>query len=284
MRMLRAVMPGVLFAAVSLPYSAVAFQARQDASCIVSGDLPAESSDLSLEDNFAGIITVQSFFDSATCQKYRETPLFPSYDGGNNVIGDLIVESLDMEKMVSTFTALGKRDRGEQIHNDDEAVGLLTARHTYLETSTMAHRDHYAEGILQGQPVTGSSNAFVFLNTNPDALFFHGGATEGVPVVEGTLVVFDGAVSHYTHVPRGTVHLLGPLNTNTLQRVGTAPAPGPPTAAPPSVPCNSTGTFGFAVPVGPLCFEANLIPLGVMVTGLIASFLLCSVGARPNET
>jgi hypothetical protein len=285
-------LPTTVVAWFALISSVVAFQLiSQDASCTISEPLPIENSELRLQedDNFDGIITVQAFLDSATCQKYRETPLFPSFNDGDraNAQGDLIIDPKDLEKIVSTFTALGKRNGREERHNLHELsspVGIQTARHTYLETSTIAHYDHYAEGTLLGQPVTSSANAFVFLNTNPNAFFFHGSSSEGVPVVEGTLVVFDGSISHFTHVPSGTVHLLGPLNTKTLQRVGTAPAPGPtnpaPVPPPNPIPCNST----FAFPVGPLCLEASLFPVSLMVSGFIASLLIFSAAIKPNSS
>jgi hypothetical protein len=54
--------------------------------------------------------------------------------------------------------------------------------------------------------------AFVFLNTNQDAHFVHDDVS--VPVVEGTLVHFNGAIPHHTIVNSGVVQLLGPIYSN----------------------------------------------------------------------
>jgi hypothetical protein len=54
--------------------------------------------------------------------------------------------------------------------------------------------------------------AFVFLNTNPNAHFIHDNVS--IPVVEGTLVHFNGAVPHQTIFNAGVVRLLGPIYSN----------------------------------------------------------------------
>jgi hypothetical protein len=56
--------------------------------------------------------------------------------------------------------------------------------------------------------------AFVFLNTNPNAHFIHDNVS--VPVVEGTLVHFNGAVPHQTIVNAGVVRLLGPIYSDNF--------------------------------------------------------------------
>ena len=85
-------------------------------------------------------------------------------------------------------------------------VGVLTDTRILTHTSPV-HSDHVPE---TGQVVDGDRNvAFVMLNSNPDAYFQHGETS--VPIVEGSLVSFDGRTPHNTVVNSGYVHILGPF-------------------------------------------------------------------------
>jgi len=85
-------------------------------------------------------------------------------------------------------------------------VGALTDTRILTHTSPV-HSDHVPE---TGKVVDGDRDvAFVMLNSNPDAYFQHGETS--VPIVEGSLVSFDGRTPHNTVVNSGYVHILGPF-------------------------------------------------------------------------
>jgi len=87
-------------------------------------------------------------------------------------------------------------------------IGALTDTRILTRTSPV-HFDLYQSGEV----VNGDEDvAFVMLNSNPDAYFQHGGTS--VPIVEGSLVYFNGSTPHNTVVNSGRVHILGPFVIN----------------------------------------------------------------------
>jgi len=99
-----------------------------------------------------------------------------------------------------------KEDKEKNDMNDFTEVGVLTDTRVMYET-TLSHHDHY---IGTGQRVTDENDvAFIMMNTNPDAFFQHGETS--VPIVEGSLVHFNGRISHNTVINSGRVDLLGPF-------------------------------------------------------------------------
>jgi hypothetical protein len=94
-----------------------------------------------------------------------------------------------------------------------------------IDATTDKHVDSYLVPDGERRLVENDKRvAFVFLNTNPNAHFVHDNVS--VPVVEGTLVHFNGAVPHQTIVNSGVVRLLGPMYTNDfMATVGGYPEP-----------------------------------------------------------
>lgn len=256
----------MIVALLGLVSSSLAFAPIQEASFPVSASCPNDLTETDVEKALSksAVITMEAFFDRETCQTYRESSASHVMGGGNNA-GEVIVESNHVQKLLTTFRAMGSATK---VKEGDDVI----ARHTYLETSSWRHRDHFVEGDTQGQLVT-SRNAFVFLNSNSDAFFLHG-ESDKVPVVEGTLVVFDGSVPHHTEVSSGVVHLLGPLNTESLVRVGNSTE----TEDPPVVDCED----GFLL--GTTCFEFGILQLFLTVSGIIGGLVLCTVGLTPTDS
>ena len=82
-----------------------------------------------------------------------------------------------------------------------------------IDATTDKHVDSYLVPDGERHLVENDKRvAFVFLNTNQDAHFVHDDVS--VPVVEGTLVHFNGAIPHQTIVNSGVVQLLGPIYSN----------------------------------------------------------------------
>ena len=82
-----------------------------------------------------------------------------------------------------------------------------------IDATTDKHVDSYLVPDGERRLVENDKRmAFVFLNTNQDAHFVHDDVS--VPVVEGTLVHFNGAIPHHTIVNSGVVRLLGPIYSN----------------------------------------------------------------------
>lgn len=102
----------------------------------------------------------------------------------------------------------------------DSETGVLVDTHLFTET-TPVHRDQYpADKDGKQSPVREDREvAFVFLNSNSDAYFQHGD-NMSVPVVEGSLVHFNGRVAHNTVVNSGAVYMLGSFEVGPL--VGSA--------------------------------------------------------------
>ncbi|EJK74720.1 hypothetical protein THAOC_03586 [Thalassiosira oceanica] len=89
---------------------------------------------------------------------------------------------------------------------------------TTVTGTTDEHVDHLEAGAGPTVP-TDDVVAFVFLNTNPDAHFELDG--DCVPVVENSLVAFNGGQSkHRTVVNGGEVRLLGPFHAKSMEPVG----------------------------------------------------------------
>jgi hypothetical protein len=86
------------------------------------------------------------------------------------------------------------------------ATGIGALRDTRILTRTSpVHFDLYHSGEV----VNGDEDvAFVMLKSNPDAYFQHGRAS--VPIVEESLVYFNGSTLNNTVVNSGRVHILGP--------------------------------------------------------------------------
>ena len=91
-----------------------------------------------------------------------------------------------------------------------------------IDATTDKHVDSYLVPDGERRLVENDKRvAFVFLNTNQDAHFVHDDVS--VPVVEGTLVHFNGAIPHHTIVNSGVVRLLGPIYSNEFTAtVGTS--------------------------------------------------------------
>jgi hypothetical protein len=104
-----------------------------------------------------------------------------------------------------------------------------------MDKTTEEHTDYYDDPVGKRRLVEHDERvAFVFLNTNPDAIFIHNKVK--VPVVEGHLVHFNGALPHNTIIKSGSVRLLGPFYSADLSTsVGsTTESPAPTTSASPS--------------------------------------------------
>ena len=84
---------------------------------------------------------------------------------------------------------------------------------TTLTESSPLHVDCYT---LTGSDVTNHV-AIVVLNTNPEAHFVQGNLT--VPIVEESLVHFDGNIPHNIIVNSGSVQFLGPFDAKNLAGV-----------------------------------------------------------------
>ena len=100
-----------------------------------------------------------------------------------------------------------------------------------IDATTDKHVDSYLVPDGERRLVENDKRvAFVFLNTNQDAHFVHDDVY--VPVVEGTLVHFNGAIPHQTIVNSGVVRLLGPIYSNDFTAtVGTSSPTALPTKA-----------------------------------------------------
>ena len=108
---------------------------------------------------------------------------------------------------------------GTCVTPEEQNEHLRSIAVTKLTGTTETHVDHYCDDDSLGvRKVVEDKVAFIFLETNPDATFVHGGAK--VPSEAGKLVVFDGGVPHNTQVERGTLSLAGPLDLKRLSFVG----------------------------------------------------------------
>jgi hypothetical protein len=100
----------------------------------------------------------------------------------------------------------------------EEDIGLY--QETIVNTRIMVktteeHTDYYDDPVGKRRLVEHDERVgFVFLNTNPDAIFVHNKVK--VPVVEGHLVHFNGALPHNTIIKSGSVRLLGPFYSADL--------------------------------------------------------------------
>lgn len=85
------------------------------------------------------------------------------------------------------------------------------------ETSEV-HTDCLVE--LPEQPCLGDGDltAFIFLNSNPKAVFQVSGET--IPVEAGKLVVFPGNQPHNTIIDDGIVHIAGAFHAGSFEQVG----------------------------------------------------------------
>ncbi|EJK58286.1 hypothetical protein THAOC_21603 [Thalassiosira oceanica] len=113
---------------------------------------------------------------------------------------------------------------------------------TTVTGTTDEHVDHHEAGDGHTVP-TDDVVAFVFLNTNPDAFFELDGNC--VPVVENSLVAFNGGQSkHRTVVNGGEVRLLGPFHAKSMEPVGCPPRP------PSSIPYEMPSEMPSSIPSG----------------------------------
>ena len=83
--------------------------------------------------------------------------------------------------------------------------------------TTHPHKDHTRDAHGNAHLVT-TSTAFVFMEDNDDAHFTIGSMS--IPVVKGSLVRFNGALSHHTIINFGSVEMLGPFEGGWLSAVG----------------------------------------------------------------
>jgi hypothetical protein len=112
-----------------------------------------------------------------------------------------------------------------------------------MDKTTEEHTDYYVDPIGKRRLVEHDERvAFVFLNTNQDAIFVHNNMQ--VSVVEGHLVHFNGALPHNTIIKSGSVRLLGPFYSADLSTsVGSPSTVSPsPSHAPSAAPSTSPST------------------------------------------
>ena len=91
---------------------------------------------------------------------------------------------------------------------------------TFLTATSDRHVDHLPadeSGVRRPVP-KGERVAFLPLETNDDAYFDVEDIC--VPIEEGNLIQFDGGSPHHTVVKSGTVSLIGPFHTKTMENVG----------------------------------------------------------------
>lgn len=96
---------------------------------------------------------------------------------------------------------------------------------TQVAKTSPYHRDYfstkqvneYGETYQQYRAVGDQLVAFLSTNTNEDAYFDHGGTS--IPIVEGSLVVFEGGTRHRTVVNSGVVNMLGPFDLRGKRKV-----------------------------------------------------------------
>jgi hypothetical protein len=103
--------------------------------------------------------------------------------------------------------------------DDEEMIGRIVQT-TILSSSSNKHVDHHppsADG-RRGRPLDDNRVAFVLLNTNKDAFFDHGDMS--IPILEGSLVHFDGGTPHNTVINSGVVSMIGPFEVRGLKSVG----------------------------------------------------------------
>jgi hypothetical protein len=102
---------------------------------------------------------------------------------------------------------------------DEEMIGRIVQT-TILSSSSHKHVDHHppsADG-RRGRPLDDERVAFVLLNTNKDAFFDHGDMS--IPILQGSLVHFDGGTPHNTVINSGVVSMIGPFEVRGLKSVG----------------------------------------------------------------
>jgi hypothetical protein len=81
--------------------------------------------------------------------------------------------------------------------------------------STSLHTDVHGDSCYaQGDNISQKESTFVFMNTNPNAVFVHGGQT--VPVTAGKLVNFQADEPHQTVIEDGYVQMLVPFARRRL--------------------------------------------------------------------
>jgi len=86
---------------------------------------------------------------------------------------------------------------------------------TFLTGTSNYHQDHKHD---QAATLVEDEVGFVALNTNEDAYFDH--PDMKVPIREGAFIRFKGSDPHRTVVNKGSVHLLGPFDLQSLGKVG----------------------------------------------------------------
>jgi hypothetical protein len=146
-------------------------------------------------------------------------------------------QAIDSVSIVEKATTRGGKLRGKAmlsrsltnavtdlIGSDMQYDETLLVNTQVIDATTDKHVDNYL--VPDGEHCLVENDkrvAFVFLNTNPNAHFLHDDVS--VPVVEGTLVHFNGAVPHQTIVNSGVVRLLGPIYSNDFTATVEAPSP-----------------------------------------------------------
>jgi hypothetical protein len=102
---------------------------------------------------------------------------------------------------------------------DEEMIGR-NVQTTILTSSSNKHVDHHPNpNGRRGRPLDDERVAFVLLNTNKDAFFDHGDMS--IPILEGSLVHFDGGTPHNTVINSGVVLMIGPFLVRGLKSVET---------------------------------------------------------------
>lgn len=165
----------------------------------------------------------------------------------------------------------------------ESETGVLVDTHLITDT-TPVHKDHYpADKDGKRSPVREDREvAFVFLNSNPDAYFQHGDMS--VPVVEGSLVYFNGRVAHNTVVNSGVVHLLGPFEVGPL--MGSAGIIGGiGTGAEPSLsPSPSISKNPSSLPTISTIPSSSSVPTGICGSTEDLMEIIVELDSKANET
>ena len=124
-----------------------------------------------------------------------------------------VLAAMDQAEGRPTTRELKDTDGFKHAREDDQ---IVLARRRKLRLTTVQHTDVYIEGDHELAPVTGHS-AFVFLNTNKEAYFEHGGIR--YPVEAGKMLLFASDVLHHTVITQGEVDILGAFHTEKLYAV-----------------------------------------------------------------
>jgi hypothetical protein len=144
----------------------------------------------------------------------------PGENDNGRKSGEAFLSRQGMEKIREAVGLTGGHFAGGSANTG--AGGGATVQATLISKTTPLHADSHWDS--ERTPMRADERAgFVVLNEDHEAYFNHDGTM--VPLVQGSLVTFEGSIEHNTIVKSGSVLLAGPFDLATFENVGLGPCP-----------------------------------------------------------